>query len=157
MVYEWKSGWSYPVNPQVAGEMCEELEKNGQLTAKNLVNVNRPEDAPLHSLFEWDDEKAGEKYREIQARGIIRSIVVKKENVKEPVRQFLNITREDNRYHSIDVLMSAQDTRIATLKMALAELVAFKRKYSNFSEFAGVFTAIDQIRIDDIEVEKTSA
>ena len=58
MVYKWDKGSRFSVSAQVAGEVCEELEKKGELTAKNLVDVSRPEDAPLHKCFNWNDEEA---------------------------------------------------------------------------------------------------
>ena len=37
-----------------------------------VVEESRPDDAPLHDKFEWDDERAGHSFRLIQARRIIR-------------------------------------------------------------------------------------
>lgn len=150
MVYEWKEGSRFKVDAQVAGEMCAELEKEGRLTAKNLLDANRPEDAPLHDEFEWDDEQAAELYREEQARKIIRCIVVKHENVKEPVRQFINVDIGERKYYSVDVLLQTESTRSAMLRSALAELSSFQRKYKMLKELAQVFTAIDQLNFEEI-------
>jgi len=38
--------------------------------------VSEPEDAPLHPAFEWDDEKCCEQIRLIQARQLIRAIII---------------------------------------------------------------------------------
>ena len=150
MVYEWKEGTRFKVDAQVAGEMCEKLEKEGRLTAKNLLDANRPEDAPLHDEFCWDDEQAAELYREEQARKIIRCIVVKRENVKEPVRQFINVDIGERKYYSVDVLLKKESTRNIMLRSALSELSAFQRKYQGFRELASVFVAIDQLNIEEI-------
>ena len=37
--YAWKKGYPYKVPAQVAGEMCKQLEENGGLTAKKLVDA----------------------------------------------------------------------------------------------------------------------
>ena len=150
MVYEWKTGSHISVSAQIAGEMCEKLEKEGRLTAKNLLEENRPIEAPLHNAFNWNDSEAAELYREDQARHIIQCIVVKKENVKEPVRQFINVDLGERKYYSVDMLVSQQETRHVLLKTALAELSAFQRKYQGLKELAQVFTAIDQLKIDEI-------
>lgn len=36
------------------------------------MDAARPEASPLHDYFEWDDEAAGEKYRQLQAARIMR-------------------------------------------------------------------------------------
>jgi len=41
-----------------------------------VVREARPIDSLLHSRFEWDDVRAGEKYREAQARQLIRWVKV---------------------------------------------------------------------------------
>jgi uncharacterized protein YfiM (DUF2279 family) len=66
------------------------------LSAKAVVDESRPDDAVLHPVFEWDDEVAGERYREHQATTLIRSvrIVVDPEDatgVTEPA--FINVSQ----------------------------------------------------------------
>jgi hypothetical protein len=63
MVYKWKDAARLKTDAQTAGEICEKLEKNGGLTAKRLADESRPEDAPLHKEFEWNDATAAEAYR----------------------------------------------------------------------------------------------
>lgn len=48
----------------------------GRVTPKALVDAAKAKDHPMHDLFEWDDRKAGAKYREEQARGFISSVRV---------------------------------------------------------------------------------
>jgi len=47
-----------------------------RITPQIVVDESRPEDAPLHSRFEWDDEVAGEAFRRQQAAQMIRSVEV---------------------------------------------------------------------------------
>ena len=54
-------------------------DKDGRLTPEAVVEAARSEDDPMHSYFEWDDAKAGEKYRVDQARTLIRSVRVEVE------------------------------------------------------------------------------
>lgn len=49
-------------------------QNDGVLTPAAVVEASRPEDAPLHDRFEWDDSIAGPRYREVQAAQIIRSV-----------------------------------------------------------------------------------
>ena len=52
--YEWSVD-IYGIDANEAGKVMEGLEKTVGLTKKSLVDASRPEDAPLHKAFEWDD------------------------------------------------------------------------------------------------------
>ena len=144
MVYKFKSGSHIKADPQLAGAMLERLEAENNLTAKALVDANRAEDAPLHNEFEWNDSIAAEAYRETQARHIINCIEIVREE-KEPVRAFFSISRAEPEYRHIDAIMKEEDKRQALLKLALSELLAFKKKYAQLEELAAVFAAIDEV------------
>lgn len=144
-VYRWKSGAHASVPAQVAGEVCAELESRGNLTPSALVDASRPEDAPLHGAFEWDDVIAAKRYRETQASYIIRSVEVVMQDGGGPVRAFVSLSTDSKHreYSSIDVVLSNADKRKAMLEQALADLDAFKRKYEQLEELAAIFAAID--------------
>ena len=145
MVYKWKPGSRHSVSAQVAGEMCAELEAEGRLDAPTLVDVNRPEDAPLHSCFEWDDAIAAEDWREHQARNIINSITVVTLPEKEPVRAYFNIHANHITYESVQSIVQQEDKYQKLLDMAKKELESFRRKYNQLSELSSVFAAIDEL------------
>jgi hypothetical protein len=145
MVYQWKNGSHISSNPQIAGEMCEALEAEGRLTAKDLLDANRPEDAPLHKEFEWNDGIAAEKYREQQARHIINCLVTVHAE-SEPTRSFFNIERSESTYQSVTTIIRQEDTREKLFAMALRELAAFEQKYASLKELAMVFQAANELR-----------
>jgi hypothetical protein len=76
--------YTFRVNAQVAGVEAQvvgaELERieseHGVIDPHVVLNESRPEDAPLHGAFEWDDGLAAEKYRLDQARRVIRSVEI---------------------------------------------------------------------------------
>lgn len=145
MVYKWKDAARLKTDAQTAGEICEKLEKSGGLTAKRLVDESRPEDAPLHKEFEWNDATAAEAYREEQARYIIRSLIVQPEATKsEVVRAFFPMA-EHKVFESLPVILSDAKKTDALLDMAMRELKAFELKYSTLSQLAPVFEAIKAI------------
>jgi len=73
--YSYREGWSFPVNAQDAGEALATIQqRQGKIVPANVVESAKPEDSPLHPAFEWDDTRAGEKYRESQARILILAI-----------------------------------------------------------------------------------
>ena len=145
MVYKWKDAARLKTDAQTAGEICEKLEKNGGLTAKRLVDESRPEDAPLHKEFEWDDATAAEAYREEQARYIIRSIVIQPEPTKNDVVRAFFPVAEQKVFESLPVILSDAKKTSALLDMALRELKAFELKYATLSQLAPVFEAIKEI------------
>lgn len=143
MVYEWKPGARIRANPQIAGDMCQKLESEGRLSAKNLLDENRPEDAPLHGEFEWNDTEAAEKYREQQARHIINSLVVCHEKA-EPVRAYFKIETTENTYQSINVIFQNSDKAARLFEIAMRELVSIKNKYSRIERLSKVWGAIEE-------------
>lgn len=144
MVYKFKSGSHINANPQAAGEMCEELAAKQNLTAKALVDANRPADAPLHGAFEWNNTKAAENWREHQARHIINCLEIVTQE-REPVRAYFSISVKEPGYEHIDVILRNTDTRQKLLQTALAELSAFKKKYAQLEELCRVIEAIEEV------------
>ena len=142
MVYQWKKCNHCKGSAQVAGEICEQLEKAGQLSAKNLLDVSRPEDAPLHDSFEWDDSVAAERYREDQAREIIRSIVIVPEK-SNPVRGFFKIESAEPTYQSIQSVLQNEDSTQKLLATAFRELSAIQNKYASLRQLNKVWEAVE--------------
>ena len=72
--------------------------RRGVLTAEVVVDESRAEDAPLHTHFEWDDAEAGERYRQQQARELIRSVkirYVEPSGTQAETRGFVSVARAD--------------------------------------------------------------
>ena len=137
MVYEWKdlaSVRNIKADAQVAGEVCEELEREGRLTPENLVEVSKDENAPLHNEFEWNDATAAKKYRRSQAQFIIQMLVVKssdneEEEKKPPVRAFFAIDKERRNYESVVTILESKDKTATLREQVVKELACFYGKY----------------------------
>jgi hypothetical protein len=52
------------------------LERNGKLTAHDVVTDAKRPESPLHKHFEWDTQKAAEHHWLAQARALIRTVKV---------------------------------------------------------------------------------
>ena len=128
-VFKWGESKRFSVSADVAGKVMTDLSNTIGLTAQNLVNVSRPEDAPLHKCFEWNDTKAAENYREWQARKMIAAIeIVSSESVGggmveiEPVlpTRAFHALRTDNSegYESIGRIMSDEEKMERLLELA---------------------------------------
>lgn len=146
MIYKWKPATRIKTSATQAGAVFEELENTVGLTAQNLVEASRPEDAPLHKEFEWDDSIAAEKYREDQARYLIRSIAICVEEPEESpvyVRAYFQTTSEP--YENIRIIAADSEKKEALLKKALDELRWFKAKYYALKELEPIFDEIDKV------------
>lgn len=150
MIYEWKQGFRANVPAEVAGRECERLAKEHRLTGRDLVEESRPEDAPLHRYFEWDDTKAAELYRERQGRDLIAHIVLirdeKEEESEEPVqvhvRAFYNVD-ETPEYHPIQQILTTEDLHQKLLETARRDMIIFREKYKALAELESVISAIN--------------
>lgn len=146
MVYQWKSNSRIKVNADVAGQMCEQIEKEKGLTAQTLLDANRAEGTPLHNEFEWNDSIAAEEYRLQQARHIINCLCIKTESKKEQtVRAFFKISDAES-YENINVIISDEDKHQRLLQTALNELNAFKIKYRQLNELKPLFDVLDKVK-----------
>ena len=65
--------------------------ENKLLTAAAVVDAARDEESPLHEHFEWDDSLAGEQFRLIQARQIIRAIVINEDRTGEEIHYYVSL------------------------------------------------------------------
>ena len=149
MIYKWKTNY-HKVKPEIAGAELERIENTVGLTAKNVVMESRPQNAPLHKEFTWDDSKAAEKYREQEARTLIGDIVIEIDGEAKQVitRGFVNLSTPSNRvseYESINKVLIDEEKTTALLESAKREMKCFKAKYSTLKELAGVFNEIDKI------------
>ena len=147
MVYQWKPGSRIRADAQEAGEVLNRLEREGRLSAKGLLDESRPEDAPLHKEFEWNDGVAAENWREHQARHIIGSILVIPEK-SEPVRGFFKIERSDNRYESIQTIMESRDKTNLLLEEAFKEFSRMEMKYKTLNLLQRVWDAAHRAEIE---------
>lgn len=151
MVFQYKFPGLYPVDAQTAGEELERIFKTpGKLDPANIVNESRDESAPLHPIFEWDDTKAAEKYRETQAETLMRSVVTIVDTPHGPqeVRAVVNVQQT---YTPIHVVLESREQTDILLETALKELKAFQKKYATLSALQGVFAAIDQLTIEEVK------
>ena len=149
MVYQWKTGTMYKVEAEVAAKVMNELAAENKLSAKELVEVSRPEEAPLHNEFEWDDTAAAEKWREHQGRKMIGALVTVVENMvqEEPItiRVFHHLEPSKPNYEPIVEIVKHEDRMEMLFKSAMKELAAFKAKYSGIQAFSKLFAVIEEL------------
>ena len=151
--YSYRRGFNFKVPAQVVGETLEELAQNGELTSARFLEVSRPEDAPTHNLFEWNDSVAAERYRLQQSTVAINSVEVQIVNeataTVTPQAAFVNVVRkataQPGSFAPIEIALSDENMRSTLLLNALNELKSFRRKYNQLSELSDVFLEIKKV------------
>ncbi len=123
-----------------------EIESIGpDATPAQILEKARDSKTELHKCFEWDDTVAAEKYRIIQARTIVRMLVVVEDKPDPdipPVRYFFKTSNGEG-YKPAPVVFHLQDEYKALLNRAYNELRAFSNKYSRLQELEEVLELID--------------
>ena len=140
--YEWWDGYKREVDANIVGGVVEQLEAQyGEATRESFLEVSRPEDAPTHCLFEWDDSIAAEKWRLDQSRKIITNLrVVYLDNDKNDVKvpAFINTSapKEKTSYESIEQALRDTSKREIILNRLRGELDAFIIRNQHIEELA---------------------
>ena len=139
----WKFGYFKGVDANKVGDEIDSIGE--EVTPEQIVEKARDENTELHKCFEWDDRIASEKYRVIQARTVVRMLVIKEEEPvteRPPIRVYYK-THSTEGYKPIKIIMQKKDEYEAMLERAWAELRAFKAKYSMLAELEEIFNLID--------------
>ena len=149
VVYEYKMKGLFGVPAQVVGNLCNELENTDEgLTPESFLNASRDESSPTHSLFEWNNDIAAEKYRLHQAQTVICNIVTKSVDEDEPVRAFINVRKSfgEHHYKPVEKVQKNDAWKAEMLITAKREMDAFVHKYQVLSnldqEFSRVVTVL---------------
>lgn len=82
----------------------------GGLRPNEVVDEARPDTAPLHPAFEWNDQVAAEEWRTHTARRLIRQVhVINEVSESEPV--YVNVKSETERreYQPVDLVVNRPD------------------------------------------------
>ena len=161
MEIKWKDGSHHKVDAEVAYKEIEAVrEKNGgSIPAEAVVEAAKRKRNPLHPEFEWNDSAAGHQFRLTQARKIIHSLVVVRDEIKserpQRVYEVVKLPQEQTDdgkparakhvYKSLEDVMADPDMRSEILGRALRDLIAIRNRYRDLQELAVVMRAIDEV------------
>jgi hypothetical protein len=154
--YAWRDGVRLQrgarVPAQVVGERLEQLRAGagGELTPDGVIADARNPNSPLHTLFEWNDSDAAHQYRLVQARALIRAVVVRYRAAPESggrsIVAFVNVKQGDRQYYTATAVALADPQRRAiVLRQAWEDFQALRKRYADLAEFSRFFAALDEI------------
>ena len=164
-IYSFRPHSCIKADPQVAGEICAKLESEDRLSPENLLDECRPEDAPMHDYFEWDDAIAAEKYRVNQSAHVIRclqvTVVEDDKKPEEPKKAYFCVHTNDSGdkhiYRGYEYITKDSTSRGVVLNDALRELNTFRHKYERYRDWFGPSfqtfeTFVDQLKLNVDEI-----
>lgn len=126
-------------------QKCFEEMGSADITPEKVLEIAKDENTELHKCFEWDDNKAAEKYRLQQARSIIQFLIIKPDKKDDPQIRVFQISSEPQTYQPIRVFVENKDEYTMLLKRAKVELTTIRNRYKQLAELEEVFTAIDSL------------
>ena len=123
-------------------------QNGGTLKQQSIVDYARDPATALHSKFEWNDARGGEKFRLIQAQQLIRLYVIRQPEAETPTRVIVSLQQDRHKngpgYRGLNDVLRVPELRNNLLATALMELRAVQRKYSTLQELAEVWSALEQ-------------
>ena len=155
---QWKVGSKMTGSAErVYGELELIRSRDGEITPVAVVEKAEDEGSALHKYFEWDSDKAAERYRLEQARKVLRSIeIIHISAPSAPAKAYSIVTKPSKDpsksatrkvYESTEEALKDPIMRDEVLGNAIREAVAFRRKYSALQELSQVFTAMDDFLV----------
>lgn len=141
----------------VGPELMKIEQKYGAIKPGDVVREAEQKGSSLHDYFTWDDKVAGQKYREDEARQIIRSIRIIKPEIKlsdQPVvRAIFSVDPHDKEtsfqgtsYINFGRVMARKEYRDQVLATAHNELIEWERRYRHLLDFFGAEASIDTLK-----------
>ncbi len=128
----------------------QKLADAGNLTPRATVDAARDPANPLHEQFEWDNGIAGEKFREQQARSLIRTvklvITTEERTYRNSPGWIHDPTTQDQGYVSPISLRSDVDSARVAWRHELKQALSYIRR-------AGAIAAASEIDLTDDEAE----
>ena len=122
------------------------LKQNGLLAPKDVVKAAQDPANPLHDLFTWDNDAAGDKYRLKEAQTVISAYyVLIPSNPTRPQRKYVSLAPDriqGKGYRDISNVQRSTALKQSYLETALADALEFADRYVAIQEWDIVRKAI---------------
>ena len=154
MLYELRGiGAPSGVSAESVASELQRIHETRGLTPGAVVDEARPITAVLHGAFEWDDSEAAQKYREVQARQVIRAVVLvpqpERHETAPVVRAFVSLrdpVQERARIYRPTLDAMADPTTADEVKRRLRhELLALRARYLDLLSLEETLQAVQEV------------
>lgn len=134
--FNWiMKGLAKGIKPEdAANELARIQNVYGKITPEVIVREASDKSSPLHSYFEWDDERAGHRWRVQQARILLNNIQVKVvSDGEERQISVFEVTSSSEGYKSIDTF-TREDVEYVKADIR-SRLKALNEKMKSYNQF----------------------
>lgn len=123
----------------------------GILQPDDIVKAAEPKNSALHNSFEWDDTKAGYKYRLWQARQLLKVYVNMETSAGDKKTcMFVSLKsdrQENGGYRLITDILDDKELKKQLLQDAYEDMQIFMKKYAVLKELVGVIKAMKKVSV----------
>lgn len=150
--YSWSRAFGVPA--QVVGEFFYKLPER---TPEALIKASKRQDAPTHSLFEWDDSAAAREFRLVQARVIVSSLqveIIDARGKAETVRAYIGASTRGTYAATLE---ATQDEITEEEQRCLVQMRAFKQRWKSLQLAKDVIQAIAHAEAAAVRKKKRAA
>ena len=121
----------------------------GQVDPVHVVEAARSAKSPLHKYFTWDNTEAARRWRILEARNLLRVVVVCTGESPEPVNVFVSLKPDrvegGGGYRCVTDILDDDALYAQMLKDAFEDLEYFRRKYNSLKELRGIMGEISRL------------
>lgn len=113
-----------------------ESHPDGLLVAEDIVAAAANPKSAMHPFFEWDDSEAAKEWRLVQARFLIRKVMISNptDMNQPPVPKFVSLMedrqREGGGYRDVVEVITDAGLRAQLEETAKRELIAWSKRHS---------------------------
>lgn len=148
----WQVAYKRGVDANAFGRVVEGLRKQhgNEISPVAIVDEARPDDSPIHPLFEWDDTEAAEAWRVHQARNALNSIrIVVLAGSDDEKEVYANISIQDDAGHRSYLPATAVAASPELMEKAVDEAMSYLRsweaRWRNLQELGPIFEAVREV------------
>ena len=118
------------------------------LKPAEVVDAARDEASVLHTLFEWDDSAAAEKYREDQARGLIRVHVKTVPALAREVRAHVSVPTDrlnGGGYRKVEDVLANSRWQDQIVEEVQKRIDSLSKSYSYLPQLDGLWPRLSAV------------
>lgn len=162
MLKKYKPAFGARISEDQAQRYGERIEvligKNGGIVTPTIVVGDaKSAKSPLHDYFEWNEERAAEKYRLEQASTLLCTImvVVGEDGKESKMRSFPHIVLSEGEssergFSTLERVMGDEELRGQQVKKALGQIRTWRERYKQYNEFKPIVDAIDSLSLTEL-------
>lgn len=138
------------------GKFLEQKFPDKKFNSRDVVEIARPKNSPIHDYFEWDDTIAAERYRIRQAQQLVAALYI--EITDSSITKAYEALRIEDVKDNVFVDQKTIETDVyltdQVIQIAYKQLIHWKLKNEKYRDvFGGVLDAIEDLEVQGVPNE----